>query len=92
MNASSCSIAEIAAIVGRDRKTKSKWIKEGMPAEGAGVQGSRASINTPAAIAWLLARERNKFNPELSGKNLATERLRLLSEQADREALDVGRY
>jgi hypothetical protein len=62
-----------------------------MPAIGAGVQGMRASINAPAAIEWLLARERNKFNPELSGKNLATERLRLLSEQADREALDNAR-
>jgi hypothetical protein len=62
-----------------------------MPAIGAGVQGMRASINAPATIEWLLARERNKFNPELSGKNLATERLRLLSEQADREALDNAR-
>jgi len=91
MKPTSCSIYEFAAFIGRDRKTIGKWIREGMPAVDAGVQGMRASINTPAAIEWLLARERNKYNPELGSKNLAAERLRLLSEQADREALDNAR-
>src|SRR5215212_6677719 len=91
MKPTSCSIYEFAAFIGRDRKTIGKWIREGMPAVDAGVQGMRASINTPAAIEWLLMRERHKYNPELGSKNLATERLRLLSEQADREALDNAR-
>ena len=70
MKPTSCSIAEFAAIVGRDRKTISKWIKAGLPASGAGVQGTKASINAPVAIEWLLARERYKFNPELGQKTL----------------------
>jgi len=62
-----------------------KWLDEGMPAECTGNKGAKVTINPSAAMQWLIDKERKRQMPE---SDLAAERLRLITEQADHPALD----
>jgi phage terminase Nu1 subunit (DNA packaging protein) len=88
MTPTCCSVTEFAASWGVSRPTIAKRIAEGMPVIKADSNNLRVRINPADANQWLLQRERERYNPEDGSKSLAAERLRLISEQADREALE----
>jgi len=61
-----------------------------MPCKSTG-QGSKIRWNPSVVVPWLIEFYTAKYNPEVGSKSLAAERLRLISEQADREASDNAR-
>lgn len=86
-----CNLTEFAKLTGYDPKWIDRLIKDGMPAERPGRPRTPIKIVPADAIRWMLGREKNKRSPETGRKSLEAERLRLVAEQADREALDNAR-
>src|SRR5215212_8699294 len=62
--------------------------KYAMPGADTHRQGRKRLWDLTVTIPWLLDFYKTQNTPEAGSKSLAAERLRLLSEQADREALD----
>ena len=77
-------------IVGKSGEYIRLLIEQGMPAEGSGQRGAAVRIDTAAAIAWLLERERKKAEAEHSPATTESETRRLRAAQADLTALEVS--
>jgi len=65
--------------------------KYAMPGADTHRQGYKMLWDLAVVVPWLLNFYKTQNSPAIGSKSLAAERLRLLSEQADREALDNAR-
>ena len=91
MTPTSCSTREIVQITKRSASTLRELVRQhNMPCKSTG-QGSKIRWNPSVVVPWLIEFYTAKYNPEVGSKSLAAERLRLISEQADREASDNAR-
>lgn len=86
MTPTSCTLTEFAQITGFSRRTVGKWLDDDMPAERSGRRGTKVTINPAEALPWLIEHDVGRQTPDNEG--LEAERLRLISEKADGEALE----
>jgi phage terminase Nu1 subunit (DNA packaging protein) len=84
--------SRFAEIVGKSGQYVALLIEQGMPAERSGKRGAAVFIDTGAAIAWLIARERLKVEAELApnGETVEAETKRLRAAQADLAELEAA--
>ena len=80
------SKVKFAEIIGYSPRQITKWLQDGMPAEGTGKRGSPLRIDTAAAVRWLLARAEKKAG---AAQTLTAERQRLIAAQAARAEIET---
>jgi phage terminase Nu1 subunit (DNA packaging protein) len=91
MSQRAATIQEFADWNGISTRRVWREIKDGLPCDRPGTRGKAVTIYTAEAQQWLAFKDISRKMPEVGSNSIAAARLRLLNEQADREALDNAR-
>lgn len=86
------NMTKFAELIGKSGQYVSLLIDQGLPAERSGKRGQQVFLDTAKAIAWLLARERQKVEDEIApdGTKVGAETKRLRAAQAQIAELEAA--